>query len=68
MTLHESLILLFEPRRKIMLACKCFKYGFRKSFMTSVVTPRKNPDFNPVWFCSGQSVFVDFIKNGIPSN
>ena len=68
MTLDESLILLFEPRRKTMFTGKHFKYGFTKSFMLSVVTPRKNPDFNPVWFCSWQSVFVDFMKHGIPSN
>ena len=41
MTLDESLILLFVPTCKIMFVGERFKYGFRKSFMSSIVAPRK---------------------------
>ena len=41
MTLDESLILLFVPTCKIKFAGERFKYGFRKSFMSSIVAPRK---------------------------
>ena len=41
MTLDESLIVLFVPKCKIMFVGECFKYSFRKSFKSSIVTPRK---------------------------
>ena len=41
MTLDESLILLFVPTCKIKFVGERFKYGFRKSFMSSIVAPRK---------------------------
>ena len=41
MTLDESLIVLFVRTRKIMSVGERFKYGFRKSFMSSIVAPRK---------------------------
>ena len=41
MTLEESLIVLFVPTCKIMFVGQRFKYGFRKSFMSSIVAPRK---------------------------
>ena len=41
MTLDESLILLFVPTCRIMFVGERFKYGFRKSSMSSIVAPRK---------------------------
>ena len=41
-TLDESLILLFLPPCKIMFVGKRFKYGFRNSFMLSIVAAQKN--------------------------
>ena len=41
MRLDESLILLFVPTCKIMFVGERFKYGFRKSFKSSIVAPRK---------------------------
>ena len=41
MTLDETLILLFVPTCRIMFVAERFKYGFRKSFMSSIVAPWK---------------------------
>ena len=41
MTLDELLILLFVSTCKIMFFSRCFKYGFRESFMSSIVAPQK---------------------------
>ena len=41
MALDESLILLFVPACRIMFVGERFEYGFRKSFMSSIVAPRK---------------------------
>ena len=41
MTLDESFILLFVPTCRIMFLGERFKYGFRKSFMSSIVVPHK---------------------------
>ena len=41
MAIDESLILLFVPTCKIMFVAERFKYGFRKSFMSSTVHPQK---------------------------
>ena len=41
MTLDESLIRLLVPPFKIIFFGERFKYGFRKSFMSSIVAPRK---------------------------
>ena len=41
MTLDESLIRLFVPTYKIRFVGKRFRYGFRKSFMSSIVAPQK---------------------------
>ena len=41
MKLDESLILLLVPTCKIMVVGERFKYGFSKSFMSSIVAPRK---------------------------
>ena len=41
MTLAESLIVLFVPTCKIMFVGERFKYGFRKSSMSSIVAPQK---------------------------
>ena len=39
--LDESLVLLFIPTCKIMFVSERFKCGFRKSFMSSIVSPGK---------------------------
>ena len=41
MTLYELLIVLFVPTCRIIFVGERFKYGFRKSFMSSIVAPRK---------------------------
>ena len=41
MTLDESLTRLFVPAYKIRFVGERFKYGFRKSFMSSIVVPQK---------------------------
>ena len=61
MTLDESLILLFVPTCKIKFVGERFKYGFRKSFMSSIVAPRKiltltESGFNQLKCCVQESL------------
>ena len=50
MTHDGSLILLFVPTCKNMFAGERFKYGVRKSFMSSIVAPLKILTFTEFGF------------------
>ena len=59
MILDESLILLFVPTCKIMFVGERFKYGFRKSFMSSIVAPRKILTLTELGFAPDSLVTLD---------